>query len=223
MSRSRKTHGHADNSVDEDGGNSGNVPTPGAGGMSDIALILESLEKARRAEMEASERRRREEQEEFERRRREEEEVNERRRKEERELQEQRWREERDIMQSNFTKLLQQVEANEQEAREQREAKEEELRRERKEEQKRKAIPKLTPMTNDSDLIEYLENFQEHMAKKKVSKEDWSGHLMPLLNDNCRTAAARLEAGERGDYDTLKEELISTRKVELRLSCSIRF
>ena len=48
------------------------------------------------------------------------------------------------------------------------------------------------------------------MAKKKVSKEDWSGHLMPLLNDNCRTAAARLEAGERGDYDTLKEELIST-------------
>ena len=79
----------------------------------------------------------------------------------------------------------------------------EEVRQERKEEE---AIPKLSPMTEKTDLLEYLEMFEEHMHWKKIG----CGHLMPLLNDEYRTAATHLEPDEREVFDTLKEELIST-------------
>ena len=48
------------------------------------------------------------------------------------------------------------------------------------------------------------------MHRKEIPKIGWCGHLVPLLNDECRTAATHLEPDEREVYDTLKEELIST-------------
>ena len=78
---------------------------------------------------------------------------------------------------------------------------------ERKEDKRKEAIPKLSPMTEKTDLLEYLEMFEEHMHQKKIG---WCGHLMPLLNDECRPAATHLEPDEREVYDALKEELIGT-------------
>ena len=116
--------------------------------------------------------------------------------------QEERWKMERDMMQQSFVKMVSE--------------RDEQARQERKEDKRKEAIPKLSPMTEKTDLLEYLEMFEDHMHRKEIRKIGWCGHLMPLLNDERRTAATHLEPDEREVYDTLKEELISTRSESAR-------
>ena len=47
------------------------------------------------------------------------------------------------------------------------------------------------------------------MKKRGIDKEEWSTHLSPLLNDDCRLVTLHLEPEERVNYNTMKEELIS--------------
>ena len=108
-------------------------------------------------------------------------------------------------MQQQFTQLFQRVEAKDKEVRQERQ----EEAAERREEKRRNAIPKLAPMTAEADVLEYLESFEENMGKRGIDREEWSIHLSPLLNDDCRLVTLHLEPEERADYDTVKEELIS--------------
>ena len=50
----------------------------------------------------------------------------------------------------------------------------EEARQERKEDKRKEAIPKLSPMTEKTDLLEYLEMSEEHMDQKEIYTQDWA-------------------------------------------------
>ena len=94
-------------------------------------------------------------------------------------------------MQQRFELLIKRVEATDEQHRQERKEADEE----RKQQQK-KDIPKLAQMTETTDILEYMETFEENMEKRKVEREEWSGYLMPLLNNDCRTAALHLTQAE---------------------------
>ena len=100
-------------------------------GATEVAIILENMERARRAEMDDRERIR---QEELDRR--------DQMRRADQAAQEERWKMERDVMQQSFAKLFQMVGERDEEARQ-----------ERKEDKRKEAIPKLSPMTDREDRL----------------------------------------------------------------------
>ena len=170
-------------------------------GHSELLEFIKYQEQVRKQELED----RALEREEKERQRREEMEERERKWQREQDERDRRWKEEREQMQQQFAQLFHRVEEKDQEARQERR----EEAAERKQEKKREAIPKLAPMTAEADVLEYLETFEENMKKRGISQEEWSTHLSPLLNDDCRLVTLHLEPEERAQYDTVKEELIS--------------
>ena len=49
-------------------------------------------------------------------------------------------------------------------------------------------------MTRTTEMADYLDLFEEHQARKKVPRDAWSGHLIPLLNDRGKEAVAPMAA-----------------------------
>ena len=92
---------------------------------------------------------------------------------------------------------------------EQKEAKE---KRQKKNEKARKKeerlnIPNPPAMMKATDLIEYLALFETTQTRKERDQEEWSIHLLPLLNDKLRVGAMNLSPNERDNYQTLKAKL----------------
>lgn len=86
----------------------------------------------------------------------------------------------------------------------------EELRAKREEDERRarlKAIQLPPPMSNKSDLMEYLQLFEKTVRRKELPREDWAPTLVPLLNDKYRGVAAKLPREVQDDFDGLKEAL----------------
>ena len=71
-------------------------------------------------------------------------------------------------------------------------------------------------MLMETDLLEYLQTFENHMKLLKVPQEGWSNHLMPLLNDECRATVSFLDAADKESYKVLKEELVSNSSENVR-------
>lgn len=97
----------------------------------------------------------------------------------------------------------------------------EEEERQRREEIKEKkerlkAIPFPSPMTHKSDLMEYLELYEETVQSKEIPKDQWSTLLRPLLNDRFRGVAMKIKPEERADYDRLKQQLQDNDEADIR-------
>lgn len=69
------------------------------------------------------------------------------------------------------------------------------------------AIQMPAPMTAKTDLLEYLELFEQIANTKEIPQEARAIALLLLLNDKYRTAAVKLPADVQADYDQLKEAL----------------
>ena len=104
---------------------------------------------------------------------------------------------------------------------EQKEAKEKrqkENEKARKKEERLKAIPNPPAMTKATDLIEYFALFETTQTRKERDQEEWSIHLLPLLNDKLRVGAMNLSLDERDNYQTLKAKLIESEEKNLKNS-----
>lgn len=81
--------------------------------------------------------------------------------------------------------------------------------REKKDKEERiRAIPNMSPMSRQTDLMEYFTLFKATQTKKERAQDVWATHLLPLLNDRFRIVAINMQPSDRDSYSTLKEKLV---------------
>ena len=85
---------------------------------------------------------------------------------------------------------------------------------ERQIEIRQRDAPKMTPMKEDSDVEDFLGEFEIHMEDLRMPVDRWMTYLQPLLTSNARDAIAILSSEERTDYGKVKTSILE--------SCGIR-
>lgn len=78
-------------------------------------------------------------------------------------------------------------------------------------EKERKCLLETTPlpppMTENSDLEQFITTLEAALKKRETPKELWAPTLVPKLNDTLRTVALNLDPEEQADYSTLTQAL----------------
>ena len=69
-------------------------------------------------------------------------------------------------------------------------------------------------MKKDSDVEDFLGEFEIHMEDLRMPVDRWMTYLRPLLTSNARDAIAILSSEERTDYGKVKTSILE--------SCGIR-
>lgn len=68
--------------------------------------------------------------------------------------------------------------------------------------------PPMARMSLNTDIEDFIELFESHMATKDLPRKTWIAHLRPILNDKCRDVLWSLSPGSRDDYATVRGELL---------------
>lgn len=66
--------------------------------------------------------------------------------------------------------------------------------------------PPMARMSLNTDIEDFIELFESHMATKDLPRKTWIAHLRPILNDKCRDVLWSLSRGSREDYATVRGE-----------------
>lgn len=74
----------------------------------------------------------------------------------------------------------------------------------------RRSIPNPKHMEEGADIVEYVELFESNMEARDIPKRMWAQSLIPLLSPTPRMAAQSLPAGDRSDYDKVREAALAT-------------
>ena len=88
---------------------------------------------------------------------------------------------------------------------------------ERQLEIRQRDAPKMTPMKEDSDVEDFLGEFEIHIEDLRMPVDQWMTYLRPLLTSNARDAIAILSSEERTDYG--KSRPVSWSPVESGREC----
>ena len=127
----------------------------------------------------------------------------------------QKYREDQEAAQTQAKADQERLLKEQEEAKEKRQKEYEEA---RKKEERLKAIPNTPAMTKVTDLVEYLALFETTQTRKEREEEEWSIHLLPLLNDKFRVVAMNMSPDERDNYQILKTKLIESDETNLKNS-----
>ena len=84
---------------------------------------------------------------------------------------------------------------------------------EKKDRLKREALKSIPPppaMTQDQDLADFLDMFEDNMVSREIPRAAQAKHLLPLLNTKATIAISGLPAEDKTNIDKLRETLLST-------------
>lgn len=73
----------------------------------------------------------------------------------------------------------------------------------RTQERQARDTPPMTRMSQNTDIEDFLELFEAHMATKTLPRKTWIAHLRPILNDKCRDVLWSLTPESGEDYNTV--------------------
>ena len=73
-----------------------------------------------------------------------------------------------------------------------------------------KYVPQMPSMTNEEDIAEYLETFEQTQMARQVPPEAWAQTLTPLLNQTCRDNMLYLPPEIKLSYPDLKQVLLAS-------------
>ena len=124
------------------------------------------------------------------------------------------WREQQRLDRDEHWKREAALRAEDQERERRREERqkqlEEQQRIQRELEQKRRHTPKMTRMSEEVDVAEYIYDFEAQMRDLEIPEDTWLTHLRPLLSERCGRAARALQHEERQVYQHVKKQILDT-------------
>ena len=101
----------------------------------------------------------------------------------------------------------------EERARREREAEQRKQDEERREADRKTALrqrdtPRMSAMTEDADIEDFIANFEIHMEEIQMEADRWMSYLRPLLNNKARDALAMLSVNGQRDYQTARNRIL---------------